>query len=180
MKGVLFTQFLRFADDEFGTAITGSVAERTRYSATGEYDHRELHDLVRELGRATGRTSAELLGAFGRELFHYFANMYPVFFAGADSAVGFLSGVDTYIHGELVKLYPGAQFPRFDVSHPAADRLEMVYRSERQLADLAEGLIRGCVEHFGDSIEVRREDLPSAEQQVVRFILRAVHSPTLP
>jgi hypothetical protein len=52
----------------------------------------------------------------------------------------------------------------------------MVYRSERRLADLAEGLIRGCVEHFGDAVAVCREDLPGKGQQVVRFII----SPVLP
>jgi len=174
MKGVLFTEFLRFADDELGSAVVAGVADRARYASTGDYDHRELLDLVDALSRATGRPPGQLLGAFGSELFRYFAKMYPVFFAGTDSAVGFLSGVDTYVHGELTKLYPGAQFPRFDISHPAADRLEMVYRSERQLADLAEGLIRGCVEHFGDSVDVRREDLPGGPQQVVRFVLLTV------
>ena len=35
----------------------------------------------------------------------------------------------------------------------------MLYRSQHPFADLAEGLIRGCVEHFGEPIKVRREDL---------------------
>ena len=35
--------------------------------------------------------------------------------------------------------------------------MEMTYRSKRPLADLAEGLIRACVEHFGDDVEISRE-----------------------
>ena len=118
MKGVLFAEFLRFANDEFGSAGLAGVADRARYSNAGEYDHRELLNLVDSVSRATGRKPAELLSAFGAELFRYVARMYPVFFAGADSAVGFLSRVDMNIHAEPMKLYPGAQFPRFDVTQP--------------------------------------------------------------
>lgn len=112
-----------------------------------------------------------MLRRFGTSLFHYFARMYPVFFAGAESTLGFLHRIDTYIHGELSGLYPGAEFPRFDVSRPSPDRLEMVYRSRRRLADLADGLIRGCAEHFNEAIEIQREDLPAGDEQTVRFVV---------
>jgi hypothetical protein len=43
----------------------------------------------------------------------------------------------------------------------------MIYRSRRRLTDLAEGLIEGGIAHFGEVIEVRREDLPSEDGQGV-------------
>jgi hypothetical protein len=180
MKGVLFNQFLRFAEDQFGQEAARGVGGTARYSPGGDYDHRELPELARRLGVATGHSPGEILVRFGSTLFDYFAQMYPVFFAGVDSALSFLSRIETSIHGELLKLYPGAQFPHFDVSQPSVDRLEMVYRSRRGLADLAEGLIRGCAKHFGESIEVRREAVAAAGGQAVRFVLVAAGPGTPP
>jgi hypothetical protein len=47
----------------------------------------------------------------------------------------------------------------------------MGYRSARPLADLADGLIRGCIEHFGEPIRVVREDLPGEPGTSARFVL---------
>jgi hypothetical protein len=48
----------------------------------------------------------------------------------------------------------------------------VTYRSPRRLADLAEGLIHGCIAHFGDAVALERTDLPDAgADQVVRFTL---------
>jgi hypothetical protein len=170
MKGVLFSRFLRFAEDEFG-ALADGIEGTAVYAPGGEYDSHELLDMAHRLGDATGQPPADLVRRFGIALFDYFARMYPAFFAGAESTLGFLGRIDTYIHGELLKLYPDAQFPHFEVARPSADRLEMIYSSPRRLADLAEGLIRGCAGHFGESIDCRREDIPSADGQTVRFVL---------
>lgn len=170
MKGVLFSRFLRFAEDEFGARADGIEGNAT-YSPAREYDASELLAMAQRLGDATGQPPAELMRRFGADLFRYFARMYPAFFAGADSTLGFLGRIETYIHGELNKLYPAAQFPHFEVVRPSPDRLEMVYRSPRRLADLAEGLIHGCAEHFGETIRCSREDLQSSADQTVRFVL---------
>jgi hypothetical protein len=74
------------------------------------------------------------------------------------------------------KLYPDVEFPRFEVHSRAPGRLEMVYRSRRPLADLADGLIRGCVAWFGDPIDVDRQDLDAADGRAARFTLRAVRA----
>jgi len=46
-----------------------------------------------------------------------------------------------------------------------------VYHSKRPLADLAEGLIRGCIAHFGEAIEVERHDPRNARGYEARFVL---------
>lgn len=175
MKGVLFSRFLRFAEDEFGSQADG-IEGTAVYAPGGDYDSRELLDMAHRLGDATGYPPAVLVRRFGVTLFGYFARMYPAFFAGAESTLGFLGRIETYIHGELNKLYPDAQFPRFEVVRPSDDRLEMVYSSPRRLADLAEGLIRGCAAHFGETIDCQREDVPSPDGQTVRFVLTRASS----
>jgi hypothetical protein len=41
-----------------------------------------------------------------------------------------------------------------------------------QLADLAEGMIRGCIAHFGEQISVVREDAATTPGCEARFVLR--------
>ena len=47
----------------------------------------------------------------------------------------------------------------------------MTYRSNRPFATLAEGLIRGCIGHYGDPIDMQMEDLSSGEGTAARFVL---------
>jgi hypothetical protein len=47
----------------------------------------------------------------------------------------------------------------------------MTYRSPRPFTDFAEGLIMGCIKHFGERINVEREDLPTENGAAARFML---------
>jgi len=57
------------------------------------------------------------------------------------------------------KLYPNAELPRFEIERPDRDHLRMIYRSDRHMGDLAEGLIRQCVAHFGTPVNIERHNL---------------------
>ena len=177
MKGVIFTQFLDFVTDRYGgdavarlTAPDGTLATR-HYRAAGQYDHVELVAMADAVAAAVDEPRAGLLERFGEALFGHFAALYPVFFYEVDSALELLARVETYVHGEVKTLYPDAEFPRFECVERAPGTLEMTYRSTRPLADVAEGLIRGCIEPFGDALEVHREDLPGASGCAARFSL---------
>ena len=171
MQGLVFAEFLDFVDQKLGSIPDLPAA--SRFNARTSYDHAELTALVDRVSAASGIEAPELLRTFGVHLFGRFAALYPVFFFEADSALGFLGSIETYIHGEVQKLYPGAEFPYFECRSPGAGRLEMVYRSSRALADLADGLIRGCILHFREAIEITREDLPGAYGTAARFSLAA-------
>jgi hypothetical protein len=67
-------------------------------------------------------------------------------------------------------LHPDSEVPRIECTCRGADRLEVVYRSPRRLGDLAEGLVRGCVDHFGERVAIDRVDVPGASGQT-RFTL---------
>ena len=51
-------------------------------------------------------------------------------------------------------------------------KLKLLYRSTRPLAPLAEGLIRGCAEHFGETVELETEDRSHGEGTCALFHLR--------
>lgn len=142
------------------------------------YPDDELMALVAGVSGATGVPTADLLRRFGARLFHSLATLYPVFLDGVESALDLLGGIETYVHGEVKKLYADAEFPRFEVSAKGPGRLEMVYRSHRPLADLAEGMIRGCIAWFGDRVDLDRQDLDTADGRAARFMLRTARGRT--
>jgi hypothetical protein len=177
MKGIVFTEFLEMVEERFSPALADRIIGAANlpsggaYTAVGTYDHGEMWSLVIELGKATGTPVPRLMHAFGEHLFGRFTIACPGFFAGVSSAFEFLQGLETVIHSEVRKLYPDAELPRFDIAERSADRMVMVYRSSRHFADLAEGLLRGCGQHFGEQLQIAREDLPAEHGSAARFTL---------
>lgn len=85
-------------------------------------------------------------------------------------ALTFLSGIEDIIHAQVIKLYPDAQLPKFDCLREG-NQLTMIYHSDRHLADLAEGLIMGCGQHFGDNLTIQRDEV---NELSTRFIVTKV------
>ena len=74
-------------------------------------------------------------------------------------------------------MYPDAELPSIDCTiHDGI--LDMTYTSKRPFADLAEGLILACVEHFNDPIKVSRVDLGEQNGTEARFTLTPAHAGT--
>ncbi|MGH1362975.1 MAG: heme NO-binding domain-containing protein [Calditrichia bacterium] len=177
MKGVVFTEFVEFVEDEFGLDIADDMIDNSElesggaYTSVGTYDHREMVELVTQLHLLTDKPVDGLIHAYGKHLFGRFAAGYEQFFKGVDSAFDFLQSIEHYIHVEVRKLYPDAELPSFDYSRPAENQLEMIYRSQRAFGDLAAGLIDGCIEFFNEDIKIERESLPADSGTCIRFLL---------
>jgi hypothetical protein len=164
MKGIVFTELIEMVEEDLGIDIADRMIEGAKaenngsYTAVGTYDHAELIQLVISLSAETNVPVPDLVRSFGRHLFGRFAVLYPQFFEGITSAVQFLPLIETYIHVEVRKLYPDAELPSFDCQqHDGVT--ELTYRSNRPFADLAEGLVLACVDHFDDQLDVQRTDL---------------------
>jgi len=171
MKGILFTDFIEFMEHELPAAV-GKV-EIGAYSPLGSYPAEELLGLVARAGEVAGLPAQEVLRRFGAHLFRTLATLYPIFVDGVGSSLELLGGIETNVHGEVKKLYPDTEFPRFEVHARTPGRLELVYRSRRPLADLAEGMMRGCITWFGDRVDLDRQDIDAADGRAARFTLRA-------
>jgi len=127
--------------------------------------------LVTRLSESTGIEVPDLIRVFGKHLFSRFLELYPVFFEGIESSFEFVESVQNYVHLEVQKLYSDAELPTFACESTQPGRLFMNYHSSRPFGDLAEGLLYGCIDHFGDDITLQREDLASTEGTSVRFTL---------
>jgi hypothetical protein len=177
MKGIVFSEFSEMVETVLSPEMLDRIIDEAdlpsdgAYTAVGTYDHEELLSLVQRLSAATDTPVDALVKAFGRHLAGRFYALYPAFFDGVDGTLAFLETIETHVHAEVRKLYPDAELPTFDTRRDG-DRLELLYQSRRPFADLAEGLIIGCSEHFGESIDIQRRDLGGEGVFRTEFLLR--------
>jgi len=177
MKGIVFCEFVEMMENQFSADMADEIlsgvhlASGGAYTTVGTYDHHEMLALVTRLSEKTGMPVPELVSAFGRYLFSRFVVLYPGFFENIDGAFAFLERIEVHVHVEVKKLYPDAELPSFATSQPEADTMFMVYTSTRPFADLAHGLIEGCILHYGESIDIAMEDLSDEGRTHVRFTL---------
>ena len=177
MKGIVFCEFVEMMENEFSADMADEIlssvhlASGGAYTTVGTYDHHEMLALVTHLSEKTGMPVPELVSAFGRYLFTRFVVLYPGLFENIDGAFAFLERIEEHVHVEVKKLYPDAELPSFATSQPDTDTMIMVYTSKRPFADLAHGLIEGCITHYGESIGVAMEDLSDEGRTHVRFTL---------
>jgi hypothetical protein len=177
MKGMVFTEFLEMVEDKFSPEMADRIIEQANlcsggiYTAVGTYDHKEMVELISHLSDETGISPAELVHSFGVYLFGRFYTIFPSYFEGVSSSFDFLQRVEDYIHIEVRKLYPDAELPSFACDAPQPGCLRLTYQSARPFAALAEGLIRGCVNHYGEAVDIQMEDLSDGRGTAARFLL---------
>ena len=79
--------------------------------------------------------------------------------------------VDQYIHFEVKHLYVDAQPPQLKYKFTSPNQMIMLYRSSLPLADLAEGLIRGCIDFYQEKITLHRDNLSVKKGAKCKFTL---------
>jgi hypothetical protein len=177
MKGVVFTEFLDMVADRFSPDMVEDIIEDAQlpsggaYTSVGTYPHEEMVAMVVALSKRSNIAVPDLLKLYGEHLFSRFVVAYPSFFTPKIGAFEFLAGIEDVIHAEVLKLYPDAQLPRFQVEYQDGQKLVLVYQSPRHFEDLAEGLIHGCLSHFGEPIGVERELVEKDGQRLERFVM---------
>jgi hypothetical protein len=175
MKGVVFTEFLDLVEKKFSPDMADKIIDESNlpskgvYTSVGTYPHTEMTTLVIALSKRTGIKVPDLLKTYGHYLFSRFHEGYPEFFRAAQDSFGFLHAVEDVVHVEVRKLYPDAELPSFETVVISPDRIQMTYRSPRCLGDFAEGLMRGCFEHYNENVDLVRTD--EHDGKVVRFDL---------
>ena len=177
MKGVVFTEFLQLVEQEFGYEVVDQIIQDSdlpndgAYTAVGTYDHNELLGLVTNLSQSVSIPVPDLVKTFGSFLFARLAEGYPSLLDQATNSYQLLTNLHSYIHVEVRKLYPDAELPDFEHSVRDENQLEMIYRSTRPFADLAEGLISACTAFYGEDVALVRQDLDGHDGTSAKFQL---------
>lgn len=135
-----------------------NLASGGAYTSEGQYPSDEASELLAVAAKISGFDPIMLSRDFGRYLFHSFMVSHRAIMVLYDNADDLLFDVDDHIHRDVQVMHPGAQPPsvrtRWDRGAVAVE-----YNSHRPFAEIAHGLLTGCLEHFGDKRQILREDL---------------------
>lgn len=178
MKGVVFTELLNFVSSSYGDDMVDDIIDDATlphggaYTAVGTYPYTEMQRLVVSLATRSEVGVGDLLTRFGHHLCQRFVGKYPEFFASQPCLFDLLESVDRHIHVEVHKLYPDAELPLFQTSARDTTSLCLDYTSCRPLAALAEGMIRGAADHYGETVTIQRMQVGDDDVPVVRFSIR--------
>lgn len=178
MKGIVFNEFFSLVDDAFGAEVTEKIivdaelANDGAYTGVGNYDAAEMVRLVKCLHAESNVPVADLLQTFGKHLLGIFRAGHTAYFESCKSLFEFVRSVEDQIHVDVLKLYPDAELPHLTATQVSNVELRLVYRSSRRMADLAEGLLWGAIDHYGEAIDLTRTELPDVNgDQCAQFTL---------
>lgn len=164
MKGVVFTEYLEFIEDQFGFDVVDDMIDKAGvsgvYTQAGNYEFDELFKMVQALSSIVDAPLGALVGAFAKHLFKKLVIIYPKPVQEYSNAFEFISNIDCVVHPEVKKLYPDAELPTFDTVSCTDEILVMKYKSKKPLMDLAQGLMEACGEHYNENLEVSYKTLP--------------------
>lgn len=158
MKGIIFNVVESIVVAEHGIDVWDEVIDESgvigAYTSLGTYPDSDLLAIATTVANRLGATPTDVVRHVGHQGISRLYERYPEFFDVHDDIFEFLLTLNSIIHPEVRKLYPGADVPDFDYRMVNQDCLELVYRSTRKRCDLAEGLILGSAEHFGATVSL--------------------------
>ena len=163
MKGVIFNiveeVVVGLYDEDTWDDVIDAAGVSGTYSSPGNYADEELVAIVVAAAELLEIPLPALLRVVGTKAFEGLARRYPHLVGEHTDTISFIQHVEDYIHPEVKKLYPDSILPAFEFEELGEGAMRMTYRSPRGLHDLAEGLIEGAAERFGQTIEIARPGL---------------------
>jgi hypothetical protein len=158
MKGVIFNVVEEAVTEMYSADTWDDLLDAAdldgQYTALGSYDDADLIKLVGAACTMTGHQPDELVRVLGRHAFKHLAARHADLIDGASGTHEFLRQVNEIIHPEVLKLHPDATPPEFEFEDRPGGVLRLTYRSSRRLGALAEGLILGAGDRFGETVTV--------------------------
>ncbi len=158
MKGVIFNIVEEIVTDEYGADVWDDLLDDAglvgAYTSLGSYDDAQLMALLDAASARLDLPVPDVARHIGRRALPAFLRPFPELKGDQTTSRGLLLTLNSVIHPEVRKLYPGADVPDFEFLAEQSDSIEMTYRSPRRLCHLAEGLILGAGDEFGESLTV--------------------------
>ena len=156
MKGIIFNLLedvvIRNHGEDTWDQLLSAAGLDGSYTSLGSYPDEQVHDLVGAAARMLGLTPFEVLRWFGQQAIPLLFDRYPGFFSSQASTRPFVLSVNSIIHPEVRKIYPGADVPTFEFRDAPEGGLMMGYLSPRRLCALAQGFIEGAATHYGETV----------------------------
>lgn len=175
MKGIIFNLLADVVQKEYGEETWDALLEAAglegAYTSLGNYPDEDLFKLVGAASTALNLPPNAIVRWFGVKALPMLAQRYPKFFAPHQSTRPFLLTLNSIIHPEVRKLYPGADVPVFDFDTSSPEVLVMGYKSARKLCALVEGFVEAAAGHFRETVTIEHRQCMHRgdEKCILRF-----------
>jgi hypothetical protein len=158
MKGIILNLVEDVVRREHGDTYWDEVVDESglaaSYTSLGTYPDHEVETLARVVAEREDASVPDVIRHVGHEGMTILVERYPGFFEPHTGLRSFLLSLNSVVHPEVRRLYPGAVIPEFEHAFPAPGVIELGYRSARGRCDLAEGLVLGAADHYGERVVV--------------------------
>lgn len=159
MKGLVFNVAEEVITELYDADVWDTLLESAgldgAYTSLGNYEDAEIEALVAAAASLLDFDIEDTWRVLGRHMLPRFVERVKDVAAEFDGGEQLLRSVNDIIHPNVKVLYPDAAPPIFKFSDTDAGLL-VRYQSDRGLAALAEGLIIGTGDLYGELVEVER------------------------
>ncbi|WP_339662193.1 heme NO-binding domain-containing protein [Croceibacter atlanticus] len=176
MKGIVFTEFLELVEQKFGLEVVDEIIEKSdlesngAYTSIGTYKFSEMLQLLSHLSTKTSISIDELLLVYAEHFFGVLVKSYPVLIKSYSDPIDMLASIESHIHIEVLKIYPDAELPTFEVISKSKNSLILIYKSSRAMHYFGLGLMNKTFDYFNSSAEIVIEKLKEDGTEV-KFII---------
>jgi hypothetical protein len=173
MKGLVFTELFELVEEKWGFDFLDELIEDSSienggvFTQVADYPFSEMQKLVVTLSQKSGVPINDLLEVFGHYLFSKLAKLYP-HTLDETNALDFISTVESHVHKDVRKLYPGVDLPSFELKEKGEKYIVIIYHSPKGLEALAKGLMLGCGEFFKQKLKITSQKLQDSPS-IVEF-----------
>ena len=176
MKGIIFTEFLDLVETKFGFEMVDKIIEASdlesdgAYTTVGTYEFSEMLQLLQHLSTNTNISIDDLLLVYAEHFFGVIEKNYPEFLKMYSDPIELLASIENHIHVEVIKIYPDAELPTFELLEKTDDSLIMIYKSARAMHHFGLGLMNKTFEHFNSTATIIMEKIKEDGTEV-KFII---------
>jgi len=149
LHGLILVAYKRFLQDRFGSALAAEVVGAQRLQPRELYPDALFQQLVDDGAARANRSREHLLREFGAHAVGTFFELYPAYFP-PEGARRFLTQLEEIIQARVRETLAGAAPPPLELSvrDCGGGRIEIRYRSRRNLCSMLAGLLDGTGTHY--------------------------------
>ncbi|MDG0996165.1 MAG: heme NO-binding domain-containing protein [Gammaproteobacteria bacterium] len=165
MKGIVFTSFISFLENELGLIETESIIIKAdlnsacAYTTVGSYDFKELLHLILLSSQSFKITPKHVSQRFGSYLFTTLTSSSPQYVKNKHSCFELFETINNVIHMEVKSIYPETTPPRVHFKRISSSAATLHYQSHRCLGDVMYGVIEGAGNYFNEKLLIERNRL---------------------
>lgn len=179
MKGIVFIILNEMVEGKYGIDVWEEILEEVApesggiYISTENYPDEEVVRYVSVISKKLDVPPNAVTKLFGRYLFDELNQKMSIFSKQCTGLFEFLDSIENVVHKEVRKLYVNSSLPKIDCKISSDTEMNMYYESPRKLCYLAEGLISGAAEFYGDDIDIKHDVcMHNGEEQCLIEVIR--------